>query len=134
MQLENKHILMFEDNIENIKVQKMLLEDEGAIIHLFLGGQLHELTNAFPIHLIIMDLMIPGGVDGFEFFERLQAESVLSNIPVVAVSAMDASLAVSKTRSMGFAGFIAKPVDMDRFPQQIASIIAGESVWDTNRR
>lgn len=134
MQLANKHILMFEDNIENIKIQQALLEDEGAIVHLFLGGALDELQDLGNIDLIVMDLMIPGGVDGFEFFQRLQENPQLSSVPVVAVSAMDASLAVSKTKSLGFAGFIAKPVDMDLFPKQVASIIDGKSVWDTNRR
>ena len=134
MLLPGKNILMFEDNLENITVQKAFLEKEGANVRLFIGGTIEELTDSLPIDVIVMDLMLPGGMSGFDFFELIKKNSKLSSIPVVAVSAMDASLAVSKSKSLGFAGFIAKPVDVEQFPEQIASIIAGKSVWDANRR
>lgn len=134
MLLADKKILMFEDNFENITVQTAFLEKEGATVHLFLGGQLEDLIKFLPLDVIIMDLMLPGGISGFDFFQMIQANSKLASIPVVAVSAMEASQAVSKTKALGFAGFIAKPVDMDLFSHQIASIIAGEHVWDINRR
>jgi two-component system, cell cycle response regulator DivK len=134
MLLQGKKLLMFEDNIENITVQKTLLEKEGATVQIFMGGVIENLIERLPIDLIIMDLMIPGKVDGFGFFEFLKETPQLSSIPVVAVSAMDASLAVSKTKSMGFAGFIAKPVDAEYFPEQIAAVLNGQPVWDANRR
>lgn len=132
MLLKNKRILMFEDNLENIDVQQSLLQDEGAEVDLFVGGDLDTYFSQGQIDLIIMDLMIPGGVDGFDIRERIHDVSGAGNIPVVAVSAMDASLAVSRAKSLKFAGFIAKPIDMDLFPSQIASIMSGKSVWYTN--
>ena len=130
MVLENKRILIFEDNVENVFVQKKLLTDEGAHVKLFLGGTLQVILKLLPLDLIIMDLMIPGDMDGFDFFQKLQTVPELSAIPVAAVSAMDASLAINKTREMGFAGFIPKPVDMDAFPIQIAAIIDGHPIWN----
>lgn len=134
MKLQDKRILMFEDNLENIQVQQALLEEEGAYVDLFFGEMISGLKQKLPLDLIIMDLMIAGGVDGFDYRKMLSQEPALADIPVVAVSAMDASLAVSKAKSLGFAGFIAKPIDMDRFANQIALIIDGKAVWDTNRR
>lgn len=133
MLLANKRILMFEDNIDNIGIQQMLLKDEGADVKLFMGGTFSNVIDMLPINLIIMDLMIAGNISGFDYFEKIQAIPQLSDIPIVAVSAMDVSLALTKAREMGFAGFIAKPVDMDRFPHQIAKIIDGQKLWNPRR-
>lgn len=134
MLLQGKTLLMFEDNLENITVQKALLEREGAQVHLFAGGTTSDVVEMLPIDAIIMDLMIPGDTDGFDFYTMLKNRSELASVPIVAVSAMDASLAVSKAKSMGFAGYIAKPVKLDKFASQIATIISGEAIWDANRR
>ncbi|MEL6319593.1 MAG: response regulator [Cyanobacteria bacterium J06626_14] len=134
MLLTGKKLMMFEDNIENITVQTAFLEQEGAQVDIFVGGTLEDLVRRLPVDVIIMDLMMPGDMDGFDFFEMLKGRQEFESIPIVAVSAMDASLAVSKSKSMGFAGFIAKPVDAEQFPSQIASILNGKPVWDANRR
>lgn len=129
MQLSGKHILMFEDNVTNIIVQKTVLESEGATVHLFTGGALKDLISLLPIDLIIMDLMIPGDVDGFNFYELIQEDANLSSVPVVAVSAMDPSAAIPKTKAMGFAGFISKPINDRTFAQQLVQITEGKQVW-----
>jgi two-component system cell cycle response regulator DivK len=43
----------------------------------------------------------------------------------------DASLEnMEHARSAGFDGFIGKPLDPDRFPNQIRNILRGEAVWE----
>ena len=37
---------------------------------------------------------------------------------------------LSKARSAGFDGFLAKPLNVDLFPDQIRRILDGEAVWD----
>jgi DNA-binding response OmpR family regulator len=34
-----------------------------------------------------------------------------------------------RARAAGFDGFIGKPLDFDRFPAQIRTILSGEAVW-----
>jgi two-component system cell cycle response regulator DivK len=36
---------------------------------------------------------------------------------------------LQKARTAGFDGFIGKPLDPDRFPDQIRSILSGQPVW-----
>jgi two-component system cell cycle response regulator DivK len=40
---------------------------------------------------------------------------------------------VERVREAGFHGFIGKPLDHNRFPDQIRRILAGKSVWDSPR-
>jgi two-component system cell cycle response regulator DivK len=35
----------------------------------------------------------------------------------------------AKARAAGFDGFIGKPLDFRRFPEQIRALLAGERVW-----
>jgi two-component system, cell cycle response regulator DivK len=37
---------------------------------------------------------------------------------------------MNKAKSSGFDGFLGKPLDPDRFPDQIRRILAGEPVWE----
>jgi hypothetical protein len=44
---------------------------------------------------------------------------------------MDAAAAIPKARELGFAGFIAKPIDNYDFPKQVLAVINGSEVWHT---
>jgi DNA-binding NarL/FixJ family response regulator len=35
-----------------------------------------------------------------------------------------------RAKEAGFNGFISKPLDVDRFPDQINDILNGRSIWD----
>jgi two-component system cell cycle response regulator DivK len=37
---------------------------------------------------------------------------------------------MNKAKSAGFDGFLGKPLDPDKFPDQIRRILNGESVWE----
>lgn len=130
MNLQGKHILIFEDNASNIAVIAGILEDEGASISLWLGGSKDDLLDLAPIDLILLDLMYPGDVSGFDIFQKLRSWHELENTPIAAVSAMDASVGIPRTQELGFSAFISKPVDIDLFPQQVRAIINGFQIWN----
>jgi two-component system cell cycle response regulator DivK len=35
----------------------------------------------------------------------------------------------SRAKKAGFDGFIGKPIDPDRFPEQVRAVLKGEAVW-----
>jgi two-component system cell cycle response regulator DivK len=37
---------------------------------------------------------------------------------------------MNRARAAGFNGFIGKPLDPDRFPDQVRRLLAGEPVWE----
>ena len=129
MLLEKRRILVFEDNPDNIRVMCIILEHEGAEVFIWAGGQKQDIVDLLPLAVIILDLMMPGKYTGFEVFRQIRSIPELSNIPIVAVSAMDTSVALPQAQELGFSGFISKPISMDLFPEQIHKIISGEEVW-----
>jgi len=37
---------------------------------------------------------------------------------------------INRVRELGFTGFISKPLDQKRFPEQVKRILHGEQVWE----
>jgi CheY-like chemotaxis protein len=129
--LEGKRIFIVEDDVTNLAIASVLLKQEGAIVGFERWGvnTLNTLRLMVPIHVILLDLNLEHGVSGFDVFDRIRADPQFADIPIVAVSALDPSLAMPTARKKGFTGFISKPIDFIQFAAQIATIVRGEQVW-----
>lgn len=131
MLLAGKRIFIIEDNAVNLMVYRTMLESEGARVTFEAWGQyaVGILRMETRVDLIILDLMLDFGVSGFDIFTEIRRYPQFNNVPIAAVSASDPSTAMARAQQMGFSAFIAKPIDDDLFPQQVADIIAGKAIW-----
>ncbi len=129
--LKDRHIFVIEDNLENRIIMRIVLNRCGAQVDFDRWGR--EVPDHLGcmklIHVILLDLMFPNGITGYTIFDQIRQIPRLADVPVVAVSAADPFTAIPQCQAKGFAGFIAKPIDDDLFPLQIADIIAGHNVW-----
>jgi CheY-like chemotaxis protein len=134
MLLKNKRIFMIEDNLNNRAITQMLLEQQGARTAFERWGMdvIEKLEKFMPIDLILLDLMFPGGITGYDIFLNIRSYEQFRHIPIAAISASDPGMAISKTQEMGFNGYISKPINMMIFPQQILALLNGETVWDSH--
>jgi CheY-like chemotaxis protein len=128
--LRGKRVFVVEDNLENRIITRLALVKTGVSLEFDIWGRetLKNLNKFAPVDLIIMDLMLPGGMTGYQIFDEIRDIPDFARVPVVAVSASDAT-AIVKCRDRGFSGYIAKPIDDDLFPEQIARLINHEQVW-----
>ena len=131
MILSGKRILIVEDNLSNKAIAQTILERAGAHVVTDRWGveTVERLRRCLPIDLILLDLMLPEQVSGFDVFKRIHQEPGLTQIPVVAVSAADANTAIPEAQALGFSGYISKPIDFLFFSKQIQQILSGESLW-----
>lgn len=129
--LEGKRIFIVEDNVHNRIVFTMALKLAGAMLEFDRWGRntMVRLDAFQPVDLIILDLMLPGGTSGYDIYDEIRHRPGYASVPIVAVTASEPAIALPKTREKGFSGFIAKPIDSDIFPEQIARLIAGDDVW-----
>ncbi len=134
MILKDKRIFIVEDDLKNKAIAQMLLEHAGAIVKFDRWGvdTVARLSQFLPVDLILLDLMLPRGVTGFDVFTEIRAYEQYNHIPVVAVSASDASVAIPRAKDLGFAGFIVKPIDFHNFTKQIAEVLAGKAIWESS--
>ncbi|NWG17311.1 MAG: response regulator [Chloroflexi bacterium] len=136
MTLHGKRIFIVEDNFQNRVVFLTTLKMQGAWVEFDRWGTdaLWRLRAFRQVDLIILDLMLTAGISGYDIFDQIRSLPEYNRTPIVAVSAAEPAVAIPKTQAKGFAGFITKPIDDERFPQQLARIIAGEQVWYAGER
>jgi CheY-like chemotaxis protein len=132
MNLSGKRIFLVEDNQGNAAIIQLLLEQERAVVLRGRWGGLDTLNlleKHLPIDIILMDLMLPNGITGYDVFDEIRARPGMENIPIIAVSASDYSTAIPQTQAKGFNGFIAKPLAFNLFASQVRDVLDGKSVW-----
>jgi len=130
MPLTAKHIFIVEDNVGNRSIMLTILQMAGAKTSFDQWGRqtVERLQKAGDVDMILMDLMLPNGLTGYDVFDQIKAIPELSNIPVVIVSASDPNVEMKKARAKGFQGFIPKPISYN-FPITLAAILAGQQIW-----
>ena len=113
-------ILIVDDNATNLKLAKVLLVKEGYDIRT--AGDAEEALKVlqdFTPRLILMDIQLPG-MDGLTLTRKLKADPATQAILVVALTAYAMKGDEDKARAAGCDGYIAKPIDTQVFPAQIA--------------
>jgi two-component system cell cycle response regulator DivK len=131
MKAEEAYILVIEDDPNNLMVTTDLLRMVAVkyINARASGWQGLKLAETMPrIDLILLDIQLPRE-DGYTVLRQIRANPKLQGARVVAVTANVLPHDEAKVRAAGFDGMIGKPLDFDRFPQQIEAILANEAIW-----
>lgn len=124
-------ILIVEDNVSNFVLMARMLGFLGLNCEWKTSGfEVVEYADTLPkVDLILMDIRLPYE-DGYQALRKLRDSETLREIPVVAVTAYASEDQMNRARAAGFDGFIGKPLDPDRFPEQIRRILDGQPVWE----
>ncbi len=124
-------VLVVEDNVSNFVLIARMLGYMGIHCEWKTSGyEVVEYADTLPrLDLILLDIRLPYE-DGYSALKKIKTSSILRDIPVVAVTAEASVKEMNKAREAHFDGFIGKPLDPDRFPDQIRRILAGEPVWE----
>lgn len=129
---QDAHVLVVEDNLNNFLLITRLLAYLGVkqCEWKASGWQVLEFADAMTeIDLILMDIHLPEE-DGYQALAKLRAHPRFAETLIIAVTAEATEGNLHRARVAGFDGFIGKPLDPDRFPDQIKRILDGEAVWE----
>ncbi len=125
-------ILIVEDNLNNFILMTRLLAYLGVkkCEWKASGWKVLEFAETLGmIDLVLMDMNLPDS-DGYQALASLRSHKRFENVPIVAVTAHVSLENVDRARRAGFDGFIGKPLDPDRFPEQVRRVLDGEEVWE----
>jgi two-component system cell cycle response regulator DivK len=124
-------VLVVEDNVSNFVLIARMLGYLGIHCEWKTSGyEVVEYADTLPrLDLILMDIRLPYE-DGYGALKKIRASNHLKSIPIVAVTAEASDEQITKARAAGFDGFLGKPLDPDRFPEQIRKILGGDPVWE----
>jgi CheY-like chemotaxis protein len=73
------------------------------------GPEAVELALKERFDVLMLDLMLPGAMDGFEVCERLRAESTTSRLPIIVISALDDQESRRRAEQLGATAYYSKP-------------------------
>ncbi|WP_336107176.1 hybrid sensor histidine kinase/response regulator [Thalassospira sp. CH_XMU1420-2] len=117
-------ILIVDDNAINIEVAKGLLSGmDFTLLTATNGAEALEIMRyaSEPIHAVLMDCQMPG-MDGFEATKQIRSGilgPVMSNIPIIAMTANAMSGEKEKCLDAGMNDYITKPIEPDRLVNKV---------------
>jgi len=132
VRLTDANVLVVEDNVSNFVLVARLLAFMGVkkCEWKTTGWGVVDFAHTMDrVDLILMDLRLPHE-DGYDALRQIREDEELKDTLVVVVTAHGSSEEMQKARQAGFDGFLSKPLDADRFPEQIRQILEGEEIWD----
>ena len=110
-ELRNITIFIVDDNPSNLRMVMDTLESSGfTAVPIRSGLETLELVKIRRPDIILLDIVMTGGIDGFETCTRLKNNPATENIPVIFMSALSEAIDKVKGFDLGAVDFITKPV------------------------
>jgi two-component system response regulator len=136
--VEEKVILLVEDNPDDVVLTKMALEksrvankvvvaQDGveALDYLFSQGKYAGQAAVQLPEVVLLDLKLPR-VDGLEVLRQIRANPTTNLLPVVVLTSSSEERDVINSYKLGCNSFIIKPVDFNQFVSAIQQL---EMYW-----
>ncbi len=109
--MEKATILVIDDNPPSVHALIESLHSAGFRTMIAPNGEraLRQLERIQP-DLILLDVLMPGGMDGFETCRRLKANNATREIPVIFMTALSDTVDKVKGFNVGGADYLTKPL------------------------
>jgi len=119
--MENKTVLVIEDNALNMKLVKSLLKIGNYRVLDAVDAETGiQMALDNPPDLILMDIQLPG-MDGLSATRLIKGDAALKGIPIVALTSYAMQGDEEKALAAGCTGYIPKPIDTRAFLETIGS-------------
>jgi CheY-like chemotaxis protein/signal transduction histidine kinase/CHASE3 domain sensor protein len=117
--LEDRRILVVEDDVRNIFALSSILEPKGVTVQIARNGReavealAKSMQGSHPIDLVLMDIMMPE-MDGFTAMREIRKRPEWKKLPIIALTAKAMKDDQEKCLSAGANDYIAKPLDVEK--------------------
>ncbi|MGA7876888.1 MAG: response regulator [Desulfoferrobacter sp.] len=121
-----KKILIVDDNEDSRELTAKVLKRFGYQIVEAIDGE-EALAKAFSEKpdLILMDRSLPK-IDGLEVTRRLKSDAKTKHITILALTAHAMRGDREKALEAGCEGYISKPIDVRKLPEEVKAYLEGE--------
>jgi len=102
-----KTILIIEEDQSLLKAyREMFKPEEFSVVQATTGQEGLTLVGSEKPDVILLDIMLPGGMNGFDVLEQLESNPLTRNIPVIVLTNLDSEEKVAK--SIGATDYLVK--------------------------
>ena len=117
--LPQSNIMVVDDNPANLKLLEDMFRRLRYEVRSFPLGRLAlAAADQEPPDLILLDINMPG-MNGYEVCERLKSSARLSDIPVIFISALNATEDKVKGFRSGGADYVSKPFQFEEVQARV---------------
>ncbi len=121
--LSDWHVLIVDDQMDNIQVVQVALSFHGAEVRTAKNGvEGLKILETFTPTLILLDLSMPE-MNGWEMLEQLRARPEYKTVPVIALTAHAMGGDKERVLKAGFTGYIPKPFSVVSIFSEIEKIL-----------
>lgn len=116
---EKYNLLIVDDNPTNLSILFEYLDNYGFKVFVALDGEtaIEQLKYTQP-DIILLDVMMPG-IDGFETCNRLKANPLTQDIPVIFLTALSETVDKVQGFKIGAVDYITKPIQSEEVLSRI---------------
>lgn len=127
-------VLVVDDTPSNLTLLSRILSNGGFEVRLADNGEtaIEVALEAIP-DLILLDVNMPV-MDGYETCKKLKADSRTNNIPVIFISALDATEDKVKAFKVGAADYIPKPIEIKEVLARVNTHLANQLLREQLRK
>ena len=118
-----KTILLIEDDLDIQRIYSMKLDQAGFKVHLCVDAAqgLTQLKKEKP-DLLLLDIMLPGKMNGFELLKAIKEDGALKSIPVVVLTNLDTEK--QEASSLGAVDYIIKAnTNIDQIVEKVKAYV-----------
>src|ERR687885_2344862 len=118
------NILVVDDTPANLRLLVDILTENGYKVRPVPNGKLAlSAARGFPPDLILLDIMMPE-INGYEVCEKLKADKLTCDIPVIFISAINDVLDKVKAFGVGGVDYISKPFQVEEVLARVGTHLA----------
>ena len=123
----NYLILLADDEMDNLVMLSLELQSAGyRVLTVSNGAEAVAAAAVAHPNLILMDISMPI-MDGLEAARKIRADPVMSDIPIVALTAFETEGFQRAAYDVQMEGYLTKPIDFDRLYTLIGRLLAKTS-------
>jgi CheY-like chemotaxis protein len=123
-QLLPVHVAVIDDDAAARRMMRRALERRGHHVSEAANGQLGvELVFRGGIDVVLLDMRMPGELNGLDVVARIRASTPHASLPIIVVSASARSELLGIGSLEGCTAFVAKPVDFGELEATISSVL-----------
>lgn len=124
--------------VDDLEANRRLLEAKLTaeyydVLFATRGEEAVQLAKREKPDLILLDVMMPGGIDGYEACRRLKAQIETRHIPVIILTTLDDRSEKLRGLQAGAEEFLTKPIDDVQLLARVKSLLALKVVIDELR-
>jgi CheY-like chemotaxis protein len=118
------HILIVDDDRQMGDLTRLIFKSLGyEVVQVLDGKDILDVLDSVDPALVLMDIYLPSGMDGWEVTELIRNSDHYQSLPVIAFTAAGTVVDDHKTAEAGFDGLLRKPFSSGEMRNYVARFL-----------